>query len=424
MDRERRRTLFNRVLCGTAVFAIGLSGWTLWGLWDRRHTVDEACGGLVPVGEVLALSGSGGEITPADNITEGIHLDDAPLPQSCVLRSEEVAEAAGRKSGTRQFFIAQVATEPTRWTSEPVDDSFEDALDPSNPYIRVPVVPQPLGGGIAGKVTENSVTVRLPCPGGEHRGAGIAAVRASATLDLAFYRAFAPDGQLRQADRDRLADIAVATANNLADELGCPERLPEPPDGIPALNTEPVAPDEAEGTCAWYGRAGLDESPVNTSGWLPDRVLEARADERVWQERCLLSVSRDARREAYDRHVDDPAYREFREAEAGEGRRNWWLSAESFFGDAAVHVATDPIDDERVAIPGRGGFDGGANAWWATSVCDGKPAVHVLTAGYPYSEAVGRHLEPVFRAYVEDVAERRGCTDVVLPAKSDYRAES
>ncbi|MEE1941709.1 hypothetical protein V1L54_20260 [Streptomyces sp. TRM 70361] len=409
MDRGRWRRAYNRLVCGTAVLAIGLSGWTLWEMWDRRNTVDEACAGLVPAGEVLALSGSGGEITAAEEIEP-----DGPFAQACVLRSAEAAEALGG-SGTRQFFIVQLATEPTGWTSEPVDDSFQDPLDPSNPWIRVPLVHQPVGGGIAGEVTENGVAVRLPCPGGEHRGEEITAIRASATLDLVAYREFGQDGQLRQADRDRLADIAAATADNLAAELGCPDRLPEPPDGIPALNTETVDPDEAEGTCAWYGSADLD----NSSGWLPDRALESRADELVWRERCLLTVSGEARGATHLRYRDDPAYRRYREADEGRGR--WWLSAESFFGDAAERVSPDTVDTDRaVVVPGSGGYDGRSNAWWATSVCDGKPAVHVLTAGHPYVQGAGRHLEPVFRAYVEDVAERRGCTDVVLPTADDF----
>ncbi|WP_206282568.1 hypothetical protein [Streptomyces barkulensis] len=409
-------------MCAVAVFAIGLSGWTLWQWWERRHAVDEACGGLVPVGEVLALRGSGGEITPARNLTDGIRLDDARLPQSCVLRSEE---ASGRGRGVGEsgsFFSAQVATEPTGWTYEPVDDAFEDALDHTNPYIDVPQVYQPVGGGIAGYVTDTGVSVRLPCPGTEHRGEEITAIRASAGLSAATRAEFSENGQLAQDDRDRLARIAVTTANNLAAELGCSDRLPEPPDGIPALNTEPVAPEKAEGTCAWYGEAGLHTGRANASGWLPDRVLESSANELVWQERCLLTVSREAGSAVYERHLEGPAYQRFYKALGGP--RSWWLSAESFFGDAAEHVSTDPVDDERAAIPGRGGFDDGANAWWATSVCDGEPAVHVLTAGYPYSEAVARHLEPVFRAYVEDVAERRGCADIAMPPKSDYQEES
>ncbi|PJE96914.1 hypothetical protein CUT44_15270 [Streptomyces carminius] len=412
MDRGRWRTAYVRLMCGTAVLAIGLSGWTLWEVWDRRHTVDEACAGLVPAGEVLALSGSGGEITAAEEIEP-----DKPFAQACVLRSAEAAEALGG-SGTRQFFIARLATEPTGWTSEPVDDSFQDPLDPSNPWIRVPLVHQPVGGGITGEVTENGVAVRLPCPGVEHQGEEITAIRAAATLDLVAYREFGQDGQLRQADRDRLADIAVAAADNLAAELGCPDRLPEPPDGIPALNTEPVDPDEAAGTCAWYGAAGLHTGPANSSGWLPDQVLESRAGELVWQERCLLTVSGEARGATHLRHRDDPAYRRYREAD--EGRGLWWLSAESFFGDAAEQVATDPVHEERTVEHGTGGYDRQGNAWWATSVCDGEPAVHVLTAGYPYVHGAGRHLEPVLRAYVEDVAERRGCTDAVLPTADDF----
>ncbi|GAA2459050.1 hypothetical protein [Streptomyces macrosporus] len=421
MDRERRRTVFNRVVCGTAVFAIGLSGWTLWDLWDRRHTVDEACGGLVPAGEVLALSGSGGEITPARNVSDGIRPDDAPLPQNCVLRSEEVA--GKRRLGEGGFFFsAQVATEPTGWTSEPVDDAFEDALDPGNPYIDVPRVYQPIGGDVPGHVTDTGVFVRLPCPGVEHGGEEITAVRASAELDAATRPEFSADGQLTQDDRDRLADIAVATANNLADELECPDRLPEPPNGIPALNTETVAPDEAEGTCAWYGRARLDEKPANASGWLPDRVLEARTGDHVWEERCLLSVTGEARGAVYRRYADDPAYRRFAENSSMDDK-TWWTSAESFFGDAAEHVSTDPVGDDRAAVAGRGGYDPEGNVLWATSVCGGKPAVHTLTVSRPYVHGAARHLEPVFRAYVEDVAERRGCTDTVLPPEDAYTEE-
>lgn len=54
--------------------------------------------------------------------------------------------------------------------------------------------------------------------------------------------------------------------------------------------------------------------------------------------------------------------------------------------------------------------------WWASSVCDGKPAIHTLSLGNrSYGKHAARHFEPVFRAYVEDVTRRRGCTDVRLP---------
>ncbi|GAA3649858.1 hypothetical protein ACG5V6_17725 [Streptomyces chitinivorans] len=422
MDRGRWRRAYNRLVCAVAVLAIGLSGWTLWQWWDRRHTVDEACGGLVPVGEVLALRGSGGEITPARNLTDGIRLDDAPLPQSCVLRSEEVAE--GRRLGqSGSFFSVQVATEPTGWTSEAVDDSFEDALDPTNPYIDVPRVYQPVGGGVPGHVTDTGVFVRLSCPGTGPRGEEITAIRASAELDAATRAEFSENGQLAQDDRDRLARIAVAAANNLAAELGCPDRLPEPPDGIPALNTEPVAPEEAEGTCAWYGEAGLHTGRANASGWLPDRVLEARTGDGVWQERCLLSVTGKARGEVYRRYADAPEYGRFRE-ESSMDDKTWWASAESFFGDAAERVSNGSAGDDRMAVAGRGGYDSEGNTLWATSVCGGEPAVHTLTVSWPYVHGAARHLEPVLRAYVEDVAERRGCTDTAMPSASDYREEN
>ena len=37
-----------------------------------------------------------------------------------------------------------------------------------------------------------------------------------------------------------------------------------------------------------------------------------------------------------------------------------------------------------------------------------------------YDQVIPAEIKKVFRAYVTDVTERRGCTDVVLPKSSDF----
>lgn len=146
MDRERRQRAFNRLMRTVAVFAIGFGGRTLGEWWDRRHAVDAACAGPVPAGEVPALPGGGGEA------------------------------AAG--------------------------DSFQDAPNPSTPYVAIPVVHQPIGGGVPGHAGDSGVAVRLPRPGVEHRGEETLGIRASAAPRT---RAFRENGRPTQADRGRPA---------------------------------------------------------------------------------------------------------------------------------------------------------------------------------------------------------------------------
>ncbi|WP_405765255.1 hypothetical protein OHU34_06325 [Streptomyces sp. NBC_00080] len=62
-------------------------------------------------------------------------------------------------------------------------------------------------------------------------------------------------------------------------------------------------------------------------------------------------------------------------------------------------------------------------AWWASSVCDGKPALHTLSSSYTYDDILGsRRLNTLFRAYVDDITKRRGCTDVTYPDAKDFRS--
>ncbi|MEU3415209.1 hypothetical protein ABZ760_28800 [Streptomyces sp. NPDC006658] len=45
-----------------------------------------------------------------------------------------------------------------------------------------------------------------------------------------------------------------------------------------------------------------------------------------------------------------------------------------------------------------------------------------LGTGYAYDDVLGsRTVSALFRAYVDDIAERRGCTHVTYPDAADFR---
>jgi hypothetical protein len=46
--------------------------------------------------------------------------------------------------------------------------------------------------------------------------------------------------------------------------------------------------------------------------------------------------------------------------------------------------------------------------------------VHTLTVADHYEKAVRTQLGALLRAYVDDVTERRGCTDVKFPRPADF----
>ncbi|MFJ8189646.1 hypothetical protein ACIQ8D_07650 [Streptomyces sp. NPDC096094] len=61
--------------------------------------------------------------------------------------------------------------------------------------------------------------------------------------------------------------------------------------------------------------------------------------------------------------------------------------------------------------------------WWASSVCDGKPQIHTMTVSLGYDSIMIPRMEQVFRAYADDVTDRRHCADLVFPESSTFRAD-
>ncbi|MCF2437368.1 hypothetical protein LV779_38720 [Streptomyces thinghirensis] len=278
------RKSVNVLLCLAALVAIGRSGREIWQVWDGRRQIDAACAGLVPAGRVLALSPAGGRITHREADEGVIEIDrglGAGSAQDCEIFSTEAGEKDGEETGGRWFFTGAVGVLPANRpliADGPLEDLVDSFGGPTHPD-------QPLGGDIAGWVTESDVVVQLPCAEGRVNGREVTALWARASLQNPGRR-FTVGGQLSADDRDILAETAVITANNLAGRLGCTDRLPDPPDNVPALPEGPVPAARAEGTCAWYGKTGL----ARRSGF-PDQVVESRTDDRLWDQRCGLVLS-------------------------------------------------------------------------------------------------------------------------------------
>ncbi|MEV5321958.1 hypothetical protein AB0K92_30695 [Streptomyces sp. NPDC052687] len=404
------RKALNVLLCVVAVAGTGFAGREIWQVWDARRQIDAACAGLVPAGRVLALSPAGGTLTHRQAEEGTIELESLPSGQDCELFSTEAGERTGSASGARWFFTGAVGVVPSSERQTP-----EQPWDPvGDPFGRYTYPAQPLGGGIAGMVTDSGVVVELPCPRGEVNGQRISALWARATLMTG--RPFTEREQLTAHDRDVLARTAVGTANNLAERLGCPGRLPDPPDGIPALTPGPTPASRASGTCAWYRAAGFPRDRL-----LPDQVLESRTDARLWDERCVLVLSRSRASTLWHGHADSLP---------GVGRPSrpgqWFVALHTYSGEQAknVHLGTGGSTGSNTrAEPGKAGRDGRQPVWWASSVCAGRAQIHTMTAAYGYDTVAAAELEKLFRGYVDDVTARRGCTDVTLPAPASFRAD-
>jgi hypothetical protein len=406
------RKTVNALLCLAAMAGIGWSGKEIWEVLSGRRQIDEACAGLVPAGRVLALSPAGGTLShrAAD---EGTIDLDAGLPQDCEIFSTEAGGRSGSHSGERWFFTGAVGAVGQGEELSP-EGPWDEVVDPDGPYSDHTYPAQPLGGGIAGIVTDTGVTVEIPCAKGESNGRPVKALWARASFAEP-QTPFSEHGQPTAHDRGILAETAVTTANRLAARLGCTERLPDPPEHIPALVEGPTPVAKAEGTCAWYRRSGLaDHAPY------ADQVLESRTDPQVWDERCALVLGRSRAHTLHDAHDG-----ELPGVHRPDRPGRYFAAFHTYAGEAARHIRLPSLDsDEAVAVePGTAGRSGGEPVWWASSVCRGKPQLHTMTLSDGYAEVAAPAHEKVFRAYVDDVTARRGCTGVRFPAASAFRAD-
>lgn len=387
------------------IVALPWGTWDVWTYFANRHAIDSACAGLVPAGKVTDLPYSGGRIS---HNPDSIDLDK--LSGRCMLFSTDAGDATNSSSGERLFFSAGVYTEPSKEHASP-RGHIDDLLGMYSPYLD-----SPLGGGIPGRVAAGSVSVKLAC---DVPSLGAKNIVAGAAFSLDGYGPLASGHAAGQETRNTLASIVVTMANRAAEKLGCEDRLPEPPAIVPAVQDKLVPATKANGTCRWYGKA-LKSGLGDDFDGFPDRVVETSVDGDVWTETCGLAMS--------PKHADALWKRKYsgdpgEHVDAPEGEpAEWWAATQSFFGETAKNVVIDGLgsDGDTHLAPGTAGHNDDESVWWASSRCPDGPAVHTLTVGFPYDEVAAAHFRPVFRAYVEDVVERRDCKDVTFPGQDEF----
>ncbi|MGW2304103.1 hypothetical protein [Streptomyces sp. NPDC001809] len=398
----------------TAVGGIGLSlyaGWlTVDDIRDRaagERGIAAACDGLVSGAEVMDLQGGMVRAKAADDGRSRLDVDE--LPGSCAVYK---VPGPGRTTGLFTLMVRAVEpSTPLHWAG---DDSslepFRDGAAGKEPDVtaiadRRPE-PHPVGDGTLGRYGNDHTTVRAECgPGSRPEAPELLQVTARADYD-----------DVSAEDRDRLARLARSATALLVDRIGCRGTLSAlPARPLPAVPADlrPAA-GATDGSCGWFARYVRRAG----QGSLPDRALGTPAPAASPVESCLLAVSPDQ----VGRIAADLPDRARDYARTARGHSPWWLRTASYFGADAHTVGYENLGRPDQVIPvGTAGHARGA--WWASSVCDGRPALHTLSAGYTYDNVLSpQELAAVFRAYVDDITERRGCTRVTHPAPKDFPA--
>ncbi|WP_062645649.1 hypothetical protein [Streptomyces maremycinicus] len=395
----------------TAWGGIGLSlyaGWlTVDDIRDRaagERDIEAACDGLVSGAEVMDLQGGTARAKASDY--DEYRIDTREPHGSCTVYK---VPGPGR---TKSLFTLVVrrsdASEPMNLIG---DDSGLEPFRADGGGERSDVTavadrrPEawPVGDGTLGRYGDWYTTVRAECdPGSRVTAPTLLNVTARADYD-----------DVSAADRQRLARIARSAAETAADRIGCETRLAALPGRQLASVPDALRPaGKAGGSCRWF--AGHVER--QGQGRLPDRALPVPVREANPLEGCLLAVGPDqVGRIAGSLDEDRRDY-----ARSARTHSPWWLRTVSYFGPEARTVGYDVLGSEEAIIE-TGTAGHAAGAWWASSVCDGKPALHTLSSSYTYDDILGsRTLNALFHAYVDDITKRRGCTDVTYPDVKDF----
>ncbi|HWU11952.1 MAG TPA: hypothetical protein VN520_37345 [Streptomyces sp.] len=401
--RERVQKALNALFCLVAVAGIGVSVWAivmqvadLRARSESRERIAAGCGGLVDPELVLGLNGG----TDRVELSDRHHVSTARRVSNCLVHR------VGDPGTTYGHFALTL----TMYPADPKADERRIALDDEPFELRRGgvdditaaadrAVPHPLGDGRLGEYESHMVTARALCAD----DGALSSVEASAVAKYA--------DVARPEDRRTLAGLARQAVERAAEERGCRAGLPALPAEFPepAFALRPAA--GAGGTCAWYGRLIAAEG----RGSLPDRALAAPAGTASAHDACLLALGEDGTRRIW------PAYEKTTERPRDLGTvlslSPLWLRTETLVGDGTRGVRTG-LRDRTEIRPGTAGSD--EFTWWASSVCDGRPALHLMQVSYPYDRILRDRLEPLFRAYVDDATGRRGCTSPVLPEASDF----
>ncbi|NEB74238.1 hypothetical protein G3I40_03125 [Streptomyces sp. SID14478] len=394
-----------------AVGGLGLSlyaGWlTIDDVRDRaasERDIAAACDHLISGAQVMNLQG--GMVRAQSDGYDEYRLDARHLPSACTLYK---VTGAHRTSDLLRLIVeSSDGDQPVNMTGRQgspfltTTDGHEYKRDVTAIADRMPE-PWPLGDGTLGSYTNTSTTIRAECG----PGSGAAAPKLLNVTAVARYQ------NVSAGDRERLARIARAATQKLTRRIDCKAQLPALPAQLAELPVKlrPVA--SATGSCRWAGRLVKEQG----QGRLPDRALAVPVRDVAPVEGCLLAVGPHQVRDISDGlDFDQRDY-----AESALTSSPWWLRTVSYVGAEAQSVANEEVgagEDVRL----RPGTAGGRNGtWWASSTCDGKPALHTLTVDHLYDDILGpRALDSLFRAYVDDITTRRGCTHVTFPDAKDF----
>ncbi|MFF4163681.1 hypothetical protein [Streptomyces sp. NPDC001741] len=409
----RWRGATNKLLCVLAVAGIGLSLWVfvqeVIGLRDRaesRERITEACGGLIDPDPILGLNGGGIDRV---KLSDEHETDLGERSSGClVYRVGDPGTTYGhfsmavlrRSAEPDADETAQDRTEIDEQSDEPFRRPYRDEKSSPGPVVSH-ALPHPLGDGALGEYDEYKVTARAVC----EKGGKISSIEVSAVAQY--------DEPVTAEDRRTLAGLARQGVDRAADRTGCRADLP----GLPAELAEPEmkfgSAASTGGTCDWYRRFLAQ----GERGSLPDRALAAPAGKASDHDACVLAVGEKETRRIYPGFVKTSDYPQ--SLEDVLKYLPWWVKTETYVGDGTRGLRTGHFKQPTELTPGSAGTDSD-QTWWASSVCGGRPAVHVLWVAYPYDRIAADRLESLFRAYVDDVTERRGCTDVVLPDAKDF----
>ncbi|MFJ8754434.1 hypothetical protein ACIREO_34695 [Streptomyces sp. NPDC102441] len=368
---------------------------------ESREHITAACGGLIDPDPVLGLDGGG---------IDRVKLDDEREISTEETYSGCLVHRVGDPGTTYGHFALslvrhsadpdeeQATTEVDERHDEPFRLPYRDEDGPVRPRVSH-AVPHPIGDGRLGDYDEYRMTARAVC----EKGGAVSSVEATA---VARY-----DDPVTAEDRRTLAGLARQAADRADGVRGRPPRASRRAGRAEAAARPP--PASTGGTCAWYRRFLATQD----RGRLPDRALAAPAGRASDHDACVLAVGEKETRRIFPGYAKSSNYPQ----KLGDVLKYlpWWVKTETYVGDGTRGLLSSKILEPTELAPGTAGTDS-AGIWWASSVCGGRPAVHVMWLSYPYDRIVADRLEPLFRAYVDDATERRGCTGTVFPDPADF----
>ncbi|MCL8014508.1 hypothetical protein [Streptomyces sp. AS02] len=411
---SRPRNAFNQLVAVAAVLGIGAGGWGLWleaqEYQDRqasRERIAEACAGLVDPDRVLGLNGGTARARAGSGADDSFTLGSLPGAGGCTIYR------VGRPGTSYGHFGLTVYTNPSDkyanlvGDEDPFDDRDEKRVDDVTRVAdESPDYPLSLSqedDGRLGSYNQDSATAKVTCKTGK---TGVTSVNAMAAADY---------DDVSFQDRWTLIQVAVDAAYKAAKHVHC---TPEGKD--PASFARLYVPDaklvkatSADGTCGWYAGFLNREG----AGRLPDRALTAPIGAHSAAESCLLAASPGQVKRVWPELPRDDDERLSYVLSVSP----WWLETRSFIGDEAHEVVAEYFGGDQIPLrPGTAGSRAGV--WWAASTCAGRPALHTLSVPYSYEDVIKPRLRSLFKAYVDDIAARRHCTNIKFPAASTFTA--